>query len=189
MKKQIFILLIFFGISQLGAETLLQIYPPSWFEFVSGKRAVLNLLTGNENDTIPAIYNLPIEVRKTVAEFSFADLMVAGGLSFFFQDKALSSLNFSAGLTFGYGYKRENEYFFLFRNTNITIYPLYEFPLTISPRKTPGIWWKLAIDMSFELIQLRPVNISMYSRIIGLYAKDRIAFGLGDFGLTVGWLF
>jgi len=187
MKKQIFILLFFIGISQLGAETNVQIYLPSMFEFVSGKNTVLNVYKGN--DHIPKMFNLPIDVRQTIAKFNFADLMYAGGLSFYFEDDALISLNLSAGLTFGYGYEVENEYFFIFRNTNFTIYPLYEFPLALSSDKTPGLWWKFAFDICIELIKVRPISISMYGRLIGLYFKDGIGLIYGDCGLTVGWVF
>jgi hypothetical protein len=189
MKKQFFILLIFLGMSQLNAETVVQIYPPSLFEFVSGRKAFLNVFIGNENAPMPSIFNLPVEVRQTIKGFSFADLMIAGGVSFYFEDRTLNSINLSSGLTFGYGYKQENEYFPIFRNANLTIYPLYEFPLVIFYNKTPGIWWKFAIDMSFELIQIRPISISMYLRGIGIYAKDSIWLGLFDCGLTVGWVF
>jgi len=189
MKKQIFILLIFFGISQLGAETLVQIYLPSLFEFVSGRNTVLNVFKRNENEPIPKMFNLPIDVRQTIAKFNFADLMFAGGLSFYFEDNALTSINLSTGLTFGYGYELENEYFFIFRNTNFTIYPLYEFPLALSSDKTPSLWWKFAIDMCFKLIQVRHLSISMYIRETGIYAKDGIVWFLPDCGLTLGWVF
>jgi len=198
MKKQFFILLIFLGISQLNAETLVQIYPPSGFEFISGKNAVFNVFDRNKDDPIPTVYNLPIEVRQTVKKFSFADLMVAGGISFFFEDKALSSLNFSAGLTFGYGYGnkhilwfyfQENENLPFFSPTNITIYPLYEFPFAIFPWKTAVFPWKFAVDVTTELFQIRPISISLYWRVIGLYGKNKIVFGLPDVGFTLGVVF
>jgi hypothetical protein len=189
MKKLFLIILFFLEISQINAETLVQIYPPSCFGFISGRKAFLNVLIRNENDPMPSIFNLPVEVRQTIKGFSFADLMVAGGVSFYFEDSTLNSINLSSGLTFGYGYKQENEYFPIFRNANVTIYPLYEFPLVIFYNKTPGIWWKFAVDMSFELIQIRPISISMYLRGIGIYAKDRIWLGLFDCGLTAGVIF
>jgi hypothetical protein len=196
MKKQFFILLVFIGISQLGAETLVQIYPPSGFEFISGKNAVLYRFERNEDDPIPAIFNLPVEVRQTVKKFSFADLMVAGGISLFFEDKALSSLNFSGGLTFGYGYNIEHIlwiYFYeknpFFAPINITLYPLYEFPFAIFPWKTAIFPWKFAVDITVELFQLKHLSINSYGRIIGLYGKNKVAFGLPDVGLTVGVVF
>jgi hypothetical protein len=189
MKKYIFILLLFLGIFQLGAETVVQIYPPSLFEFVAGRNTIINVFKRNENDPRPSMFDLPIDVRQTIAGFNFADLMVAGGLSFYFEDNALNALNLSAGLTFGYGYKRENEYFFLFRNTNLTIYPIYEYPISVSPDKIPGLYWKFAVDMGFELIQVRPLSISMYYRVIGLYAKNSIGMIYGDVGLTLGLVF
>ena len=189
MKKYFFIFLIFLGISQLGAETLVQIYPPSLFGFVSGRLAVFNLLEGNgrnKDDPMPAIYNLPVEVRQIVKKFSFADLMVTGGLSFFFEDKELSSLNFSGGLTFGYGYENKN---LLFHTTNITIYPLYEFPFATFHGKKALLPWKFAIDVTLELFQIRPISISFYGRVIGLYGKKQVVLGLGDIGLTAGVVF
>jgi len=130
---------------------------------------------------------LPIEVRQTIAKFSFADLMAACGLSFYYENRVLSSINLSGGLTFGYGY-HENENFFIFQSTNITIYPIYEFPLAIFC-KTPVIPWKFALDLSFEIIQLRRVSLNTYFRVIGLYGKNGVVVGLPDVGFTLGWVF
>jgi len=187
MMKKFFPVLFFLGISQLYAETLVQVYFPSFCEFVSGKYPVFSSFKENEVE-YDSLYNFPIEIRQTVAKFSFADLMFTGGLSFYFENKDLSSVNLSSGLTFGYGYHKNVDYFFVFRNTNITIYPIYEFPLAIF-WKTPNFPWKFALDINFEIIKLKPVSFNIYLREIGLYTRKGPRLGLPDFGFTVGWVF
>jgi hypothetical protein len=197
MKKQVFIFLALLGTSKLGAETLIQYCLPTLFGFVSGRLEVLNVFDRNEGDPMPVIYSLPFEIRQTIAKFPVADLMAAGGLSFYFEDKALTSINLSGGLTFGYGY-HENEHFLIFRNMNITLYPLYEFPLAVSGG-SPIFPWKFAIDLSFELMQIQPkslkfghitpISISLYAREMGVYGKNRVLFFLPDCGLTIGLVF
>jgi len=197
MKKKMFIFLIFFAISQLGAETLVQIYPPSWFGIISGTHIIYNGFERNEDDAVYATYNLPIEIRQTIAKFSFADLMIAGAWSFYSENMLLKSINLSGGLTFGYGYNGIKPFF---RNSNITIYPIYEFPVVIIPWETPEYRWKFAVDISWELIQLKqdpnkisenqvsPISISVYVREIGIYAKNP-RIGVPDVGLTLGFVF
>jgi hypothetical protein len=199
IKKQLFIILIFLGISQLGAETLLQIYPPSFFGFISGKNNKYNGLEKNENDAIDfiTVYNFPIEIRQTIAKSSIADLMIVGGLSFSSDALLLlvNSVSFSAGLSFGYGYYEIKPFF---RTANITLYPLYEYPFLFA--ESPIYKWKFAMDISWELLQLKhntsnfeqsknaPLNISLYIREIGIYEKNYVWFGLPDVGLIVGLL-
>jgi hypothetical protein len=196
MKKTIFILLIFLGMSQLGAETLFQIYPPSWFGLVSGTNIKYNGFERDEGESIPVTYNFPIEIRQTIVKSSFADLMIACMWSFYSENILISSVNLSGGLTFGYGYDGIKSFF---RNTNITIYPIYECPIIFSG--TPEYRWKFALDISWELIQLRskasyskledqisPVSISVYIREIGIYAKN-LRWGIPDVGLVLGLIF
>jgi len=195
MKKRIFILLILFGMSQLYAETLFQIYPPSWFGLVSGRNTMFSGFEENEDE--PKTYNLPIEIRQTLAKSSVADLMFTGGLSFYSEKNTLSSVNLSSGLTFGYGYNGNKRFF---RNANITIYALYEFPLAIFWR-TPSYPWKYALDINWELMNVRPdpndsskkyqfppISINLYIRTIGTYTKDGPWVSIPDAGLTIGWL-
>jgi len=184
MKRYIFILLTFLGLSQLYAETLIQVYFPSFCEFVSGKHPVFSLFKETDVD-YDSLYNFPIELRQTMARFSFADLMFTGGLSFYFENKVLSSVNLSGGLTFGYGYSQDEDHIL---NINMTIYPIYEFPLAIF-WKTPYVPWKFALDINWEIIQLRPISLNMFIRGIGLYTTKGPRLGLPDFGLTVGWVF
>jgi len=198
MKKQAFIILIFLGMSQISAETLVQIYPPSLIQFVSGKYAMFNsfredTFSNIKDDTFSkesgyTMFNLPIEVRQTIVEFSFADLMSASGLSFFFENNALSSINLSAGLTFGYGYNRNKECFFY--KLNITIYPLYELPL-IMILKTPRFHWKFAFDTNLELLQLRHLSINAYLRAVCFFTHETTSgfMFFPDVGLTAGWVF
>ncbi|MDR2965151.1 MAG: hypothetical protein LBU88_05190 [Treponema sp.] len=197
MKKCIFICLVLLSVNELSAETLLQIYPPSLIQYVSGKRAMYNTFRKDSLDEISeatfseseyTMFNLPIEIRQTVVEFSTVDSMVAGGLSFYFENNALSSINLSTGLTIGYGYNRNKDYFSL--RLNITIYPLYEFPLNIFWR-TPKFPWKFALDTNIELLQIGPVSINAYLRLICSPTSEA---GSGimyypDIGLTAGWLF
>jgi hypothetical protein len=184
MKKQVLVLLALLGTSQLEAETLAQVYFPFF-----------GLLSLSSSDySIFGIYKLPLEIRQTIAKFPFADLMVTGGLSFYFEDKALRSINLSAGLTFGYGY-HENEHFLIFRLMNITLYPLYEFPLAISG-KTPVCLF--AIDFSTELMQIQPkslkfghttpISCSTYLRGVGVYIENRV-FVLPYWGISIGFIF
>jgi hypothetical protein len=199
MKKQIFILLIFFGISQLGAETLLQIYPPSLLQFVSGKYAIHNTLREDTFETIIdetfskesgyTTFNLPIEIRKTIVSFSFADLMITSGSSFYFENNALSSINMSLGLTFGYGYKKDKEY--LFGNKlNTTIYLLYEYPF-LAFKETPKFPWKFALDMNLELLRLGDISINLYCRAVCFFTNEAASgfMFFPDIGLITGWVF
>jgi hypothetical protein len=199
MKKQIFILLFSFGISQLGAETLLQIYPPSLLQFVSGKYAIYNTFREDTLETITddtfskesgyTMFNLPIEIRKTIASFSFADLMITSGSSFYFENNALSSINMSLGLTFGYGYNKDKEY--LFGNKlNTTIYLLYEYPF-FAFKGTPKFPWKFALDINLELLRLGPISINVYVRAVYFFTNENVS-GLivyPDIGLITGWVF
>ncbi|MDR0322783.1 MAG: hypothetical protein LBI28_14910 [Treponema sp.] len=201
MKKYFYFFVLLGIIPQLSAETLVQIYPPSWLEVVSGKYALFNTFREGTLDTISketfhsdesgyTMFNLPIEIRQTVVEFSAENSLLAdGGLSFYFENGALSSINISAGLTFGYGYNRNNAIFFL-RRFNVTIYPLYEFPLAIF-WKTPKFPWKFALDIGWEFLQLGPVSISVYARAVCWLTSDAVSgfTFLPDFGLTVGWVF
>jgi len=81
------------------------------------------------------IYNFPVELRRTITEIKFdgrpgvADLIFAGAASFFFENDSLSSVNLSAGLTFGYGYNINKLYDG--GRFAVTFFPIYEFPLAI----------------------------------------------------------
>lgn len=195
MKKQFLVFLIFLGLSQLNAETLLQVYPSSWFELITGRHTMLNTFKKEEKPKVT--FNTAIEIRQTVVKSSFADLMVAGGLSFYFENYEhwkLRSVNLSTGLTFGYGYNEKKRFF---KNANITIYPLYEFsPVVFWKTLYP---WKFALDINWELIQFRPsgpevrqfkpLSINLYVRTIGVYTENGIRVPhVPDFGLTLGWL-
>ena len=88
MRKYLLIFLILAGFSKLGAETILLIYPPSFNQRISGRYVEFNLVGREE---LPdSVYNLPVEVRRTFAEFSRADLMATGGLSFFLKMEILT---------------------------------------------------------------------------------------------------
>jgi len=198
MKKQIFILLFFIGISQLGAETLLQIYPPSLIQFVSGKYAIHNTLREDTFETIIddtfskesgyTMFNLPIEIRKTIANFSFADLMITSGSSFYFENNALSSINMSLGLTFGYGYNIDEESFF--GKLNVTIYPLYEYPF-VAFKETPKFPWKFALDINLELLRFGHISINVYGRAVCFLTHETVSgfMFFPDIGLITGWVF
>jgi hypothetical protein len=195
MKKQFLIILFFLGISQLNAETVVQIYPPSWFGLVSGENIKYSGFENSDDVPSPVTYNLPIEIRQTIVKSSIADLMLAGGLSFYSENILLRSINLSGGFTFGYGYNGIKRFF---RNSNITIYPIYEYPLVILPWGTPEYRWKFALDISWEIIQLRsdskfenqisPISISVFIREIGIYKKNHV-WGVPDVGLVLGLLF
>jgi hypothetical protein len=193
MKKLFLIILFFLEISQINAETFVQIYPPSLLQFVSGKYALFNTFREDKlsitlGESGYTMFNLPIEIRQTIASFSFADLMTAGGLSFYFEDNKLSSINLSVGLTFGYGYNRDKENFF--GKLNVTIYPLYECPFVII-NGTPKFPWKFALDTNLELLRLGHISINVYARAVSFFTSDAVSgfMFFPDTGLTVGWVF
>ena len=196
--KNIFILLTIFYISPLNAQTLIQYYPPSLYQNISGKYTFFN---SSMNDTFGNIrektysdnsgytmFNIPIEVRHTVTEFPAGDLMIAGGLSLYYENWKFSSLNLSLGLTFGYGYNRNKQNFF--NRLNFTLYPLYDFPLTVHWNKFK-FPWKAALGLNWELIRIKFISINIYNRsIIFLTSEiDSGYFYRTDFGLTAGIVF
>jgi len=197
MKKHIFALLFFLGLSQLHAETLLQIYPLSF----SNTLLFFDELKQKE----PLTFTLPIEIRQTIVKFSSADLLFAGGLNFMYSEKTLY-VKMNSGLTFGYGYHENENYPSFFRNMNITVYPIYMSSLVILYPFKPTFFgeirnniWTFAIDVNWEMFQLRPsnseqrqflpVSVNFYIRALGLLNKEPSLFVVvPDFGITVGWL-
>ena len=187
----------------LEATTVIQVYP-TFGGPVFGRLAAANTFEGSPilDDAFDAMeagkysaYNLPIEIRRTIAEIDVgsspwvADLMFAGGASLFFENGAFSSVNLSAGLTFGYGYDRNKLYDG--GRVNVTLFPVYEFPLAIF-WKTPHFPWKFATEVAAEILRIGPVSFGGYARGVMFptrhYSKKGFA-SLISMGLSVGAAF
>ncbi|MCL2801125.1 MAG: hypothetical protein FWD28_05140 [Treponema sp.] len=197
MKKCIFIIFALLNVSLLNAETQLLVYPPSFAQFVSGKHVLYNSFREGTLDTIRqdtfskesgyTMYNFPIEIRKTIIEISDYYFMGSGGLSFYFEDGNLSSINISAGITFGSIINRNGVFL---NRLHVTLYPLYEFPMTFL-WKTAKFPWKFTVDFGCEIIRIGSINLTAYTRVVCFFTSDTVSgfMGFPDVGLAVGWIF
>ena len=213
MKKTLLVLLVLIALPRaVPAETrtVIHLYPPPFtlLKSFSGGRVMMNTFEGSPGVLVDfraavdrgefSVFNLPIEALFTITDLrnsaAFggtvnAEIMAAGGMSFYFENGALSSVNLSGGAAFGYGYNRNVSAWP--ERLIVTLYPVYEFPLAIFWKK-PHFPWKAAADFRYEFFRSGPVVAGIYFRMImfptGKYHEDGV-YGDADAGLSLGWIF
>jgi len=213
MKKALLVLFAMLALPQMATaetSTVVHLRPPffSLAQHATGGRVMMNTFEGSPGvlwDFRRAVDNgdfsvflFPIELRRTIADLRnsplFVDtmrayVMFAGEASLYFENGVFSSVNLSAGITFGHGYSSNVDHWM--ERFIVTLYPIYEFPLAIF-WKTPHFPWKQAFELSYEFLRVGPVVAGAYVRSIFFptrgYHEESI-YGDMDLGFSIGWVF
>ncbi|GHU03232.1 hypothetical protein FACS1894147_06800 [Spirochaetia bacterium] len=172
----------------LRGDIAVQYYPPSAGEIDTEKAWVIHRFEGSETTNH---WLIPLEVKYAftrIGESSFY-LFGDGGISFYFEDSGLASINTSLGI--GVNWSLDKEGLRALKGTYITLYPLCEFPV-FAFGKTAIHPWKFAaeIGLAGDLLPL-PIYISVYIRAVFFptYTDAVIGSAPHGLGLTIGWLF